>query len=205
MKQDNVRSNIDEIIRQSQKRGFLKGILGTILVLVILSTVLLFLPQSHQHVTDSRPEIGQASFEVSVSRKELNALVEKHINADPSLRHQFRFEMQKKGMMLYGTYKLFGQSVDFGMRMTPEVTKHGGILLHADSVAVGQLPLPVKYVMDYFGKKVDLPNWLTLDAQKKTLLIDLGRAPKVQGVHVKAVQINPEKDKFVFRGGFSDK
>lgn len=163
------------------------------------------MPQSHKHVTDTRPEIGQASFEVSISRKELNALVEKYINADPSLRKQFRFEMQKKGMMVYGTYKLFGQSVDFGMQMTPEVTKNGGILLHADSVAVGQLPLPVKFVMNYFGKKFDLPKWLVLDSQKRTLLIDLGKAPKVQGVRVKAVQIDPKNDKFVFRGGFSDK
>lgn len=59
MKQDNVRSNIDEIVRQSQKRGFLKGVLGTLLVLVILSAVLLFIPQNHQHVTDTQPEIGR--------------------------------------------------------------------------------------------------------------------------------------------------
>jgi hypothetical protein len=36
-------------------------------------------------------------------------------------------------------------------------------------------------------------------------LIDLGKAPKVQGVRVKAVQIDPKNDKFVFKGGFSDK
>ncbi|SCB71854.1 YpmS family protein [Weissella bombi] len=205
MTQNNMRSSTDALIRTARRQGAFKGVFGTLLVLVVVTIGLLFMPQSHKHVTDTRPEIGQASFEVSISRRELNALVEKYINADPSLRKQFRFEMQKKGMMVYGTYKLFGQSVDFGMQMTPEVTKNGGILLHADSVAVGQLPLPVKFVMNYFGKKFDLPKWLVLDSQKRTLLIDLGKAPKVQGVRVKAVQIDPKNDKFVFRGGFSDR
>lgn len=205
MTKNNMRAGADVRIKMARRQGIFKGILGTLLVLVIISIGLMLMPQSHKHVTDTRPEIGQASFEVSISRKELNALVEKYINADPSLRKQFRFEMQKKGMMVYGTYRLFGQSVDFGMQMTPEVTKNGGILLHADSVAVGQLPLPVKFIMTYFGKKVDLPKWLILDSHKQTLLIDLGKAPKVQGVRVKAVQIDPKNDKFVFKGGFSDK
>lgn len=200
-----MRSNADVLIKTARRQGVFKGILGTLLVLVMISIALMLMPQSHKHVTDTRPEIGQASFEVSISRKELNALVEKYINADPSLRKQFRFEMQKQGMMVYGTYRLFGQSVDFGMQMTPEVTQNGGILLHADSVAVGQLPLPVKFIVNYFGKKVDLPKWLIPDSHKQTLLIDLGKAPKVQGVRVKAVQIDPKNDKFVFKGGFSDK
>ena len=63
----------------------------------------------------------------------------------------------------------------------------------------------LKFIVNYFGKKVDLPKWLILDSHKQTLLIDLGKAPKVQGVRVKAAQIDPKNDKFVFKGGFSDK
>ena len=76
-------------------------------------------------------------------------------------------------------------------------------MLHAKSVAVGQLPLPVKYVMGYLGNMVDLPKWLTIDTSEQTILIDLGKAPKVQGMRVKAVTIDPAKDKFLFRGGYS--
>ncbi|MFR6560376.1 MAG: YpmS family protein, partial [Weissella confusa] len=126
-----------------------------------------------------------------------------YLNNDPALKDKFRFEMTKSGMMVYGTYKLLGQNVDFGMKMVPEVTKNGGILLHAKSVAVGQLPLPVKYVMGYLGNMVDLPKWLTIDTSEQTILIDLGKAPEVQGMRVKAVTIDPAKDKFLFRGGYS--
>ncbi|OJF03876.1 hypothetical protein BKY29_04485 [Weissella confusa] len=184
-------------------QGIITGIGITLVTLVALVIVLILLPQDRTEVTDTKPEIGQASFTVAVDRKELNALVEQYLNNDPALKDKFRFEMTKSGMMVYGTYKLLGQNVDFGMKMVPEVTKNGGILLHAKSVAVGQLPLPVKYVMGYLGNMVDLPKWLTIDTSEQTILIDLGKAPKVQGMRVKAVTIDPAKDKFLFRGGYS--
>lgn len=184
-------------------QGIITGIGITLVALVALVIVLILLPQDRTEVTDTKPQIGQASFTVAVDRKELNALVEQYLNNDPALKDKFRFEMTKSGMMVYGTYKLLGQNVDFGMKMVPEVTKNGGILLHAKSVAVGQLPLPVKYVMGYLGNMVDLPKWLTIDTSEQTILIDLGNAPKVQGMRVKAVTIDPAKDKFLFRGGYS--
>ena len=184
-------------------QGIITGIGITLVALVALVIVLILLPQDRTEVTDTKPQIGQASFTVAVDRKELNALVEQYLNNDPALKDKFRFEMTKSGMMVYGTYKLLGQNVDFGMKMVPEVTKNGGILLHAKSVAVGQLPLPVKYVMGYLGNMVDLPKWLTIDTSEQTILIDLGKAPEVQGMRVKAVTIDPAKDKFLFRGGYS--
>ncbi|MDA5458102.1 hypothetical protein B817_1569 [Weissella confusa] len=184
-------------------QGIITGIGITLVALVALVIVLILLPQDRTEVTDTKPQIGQASFTVAVDRKELNALVEQYLNNDPALKDKFRFEMTKSGMMVYGTYKLLGQNVDFGMKMVPEVTKNGGILLHAKSVAVGQLPLPVKYVMGYLGNMVDLPKWLTIDTSEQTILIDLGKTPKVQGMRVKAVTIDPAKDKFLFRGGYS--
>lgn len=184
-------------------QGIITGIGITLVALVALVIVLILLPQDRTEVTDTKPQIGQASFTVAVDRKELNALVEQYLNNDPALKDKFRFEMTKSGMMVYGTYKLLGQNVDFGMKMVPEVTKNGGILLHAKSVAVGQLPLPVKYVMGYLGNMVDLPKWLTIDTSEQTILIDLGKAPEVQGMRVQAVTIDPAKDKFLFRGGYS--
>ncbi|WP_134644045.1 YpmS family protein [Weissella cibaria] len=183
-------------------QGIITGVGATIVVMVLIVIGLLLLPQDRQQAVDSQSQLSQAAFEVSVDRTELNAIVEKYLNDDPSLKNKFHFEMTKTGMMVYGTYKLLGQNVDFGMKMTPEVTKHGGILLHADSVAVGQLPLPVKYAMGYIGNMMNLPDWLKINTSKQTILIDLGKTPKVNDMRFKAVTIEPAQNKFVFRGGF---
>jgi uncharacterized protein YpmS len=187
---------------KDRRQGFFTGVGVALVAIVMIAVVLIFLPQGTNNVKENSANIGEAAFEVSVSRKELNALVDKYLNSDATLKDKIRFEMTKNGMMVYGTYVLFGQNVDFGMKASPEVTKKGNLLLHADSVAVGQLPLPVKYVMSYLGGMVDLPSWLTINADKQTILIDFSKTPEVQGVRFKAVTVDPAKDKFVFRGGF---
>ncbi|WP_280950312.1 DUF2140 family protein [Weissella confusa] len=103
------------VVMPSRERvqGIITGIGITLVALVALVIVLILLPQDRTEVTDTKPQIGQASFTVAVDRKELNALVEQYLNNDPALKDKFRFEMTKSGMMVYGTYKLLGQNVDF--------------------------------------------------------------------------------------------
>ncbi|WP_243129461.1 YpmS family protein [Weissella soli] len=191
-------------LRPSRDRvqGMIAGIGGTLVVLVVLATTLLFLPTNGQINEGTKQNIGKAAFVVSVNRTQLNALVDQYLNSDPKLKHKLRLEMGKHDMMVYGTQKLLGQSVDFGIRMKPEVTKHGSITLHAESIAVGQLPLPVTFIMRALKNMANLPVWMQVDAQQKTITIDMGKTPKMQGVQFKAVKINPEKNQFVFKGGF---
>ena len=185
-------------------QGMITGA-GITLILVVLVTVgLLFIPQKHTVAHETGTQIGQAGFEVSMNRKQLNGVVDQYLNSDKRLNKHLRFEMTNKNMLVLGTYRLLGQNVDFGMKMTPEVTAKGNVLLHANSVAVGKLPLPVKYVMSYVKGAVDLPDWVTIDVHDETILIDLSKVPEVQGMHFKAKTIDPAKGRFVFEGGFEN-
>jgi|GEM_PF-3134430 len=188
--------------RRERQQGIVTGVGATIIVMAIIVIGLLLLPQKNQHAVDTQAHLSEAAFQVKVNRNQLNALVEQYLNNDPTLKHKIRFEMTKSGMMLYGTYKILGQPVDYGLKMTPEVTHNGGILLHADSVAVGQLPLPVKYVMGYIGHTMMLPKWLSINAGEQTILINMGELPKVNGMRFRADKIDPIHNQFIFRGGF---
>lgn len=191
-------------LRPSQDRvqGIIAGIGGTLVVLVVAAAILLFMPTDSKVNEGTKQNIGDAAFVVSVNRTQLNALVDQYLNSDPKLKNKIRLEMGQHDMMVYGTQKLLGQSVDYGIRMTPEVTKHGSITLHAKSIAVGQLPLPVTFIMRALKNMVDLPMWMQVDGPQKTITIDMGKTPKMQGMRFKAVKINPEKNQFIFKGGF---
>lgn len=204
IKMDKLDQEVHHVLKKSRERrqGFFMGVGSTLVAVVVIVFILILLPQSRPHSTETKLNMSQAAFKISVSRQELNALVDEYLNKDESLKDNIRFEMTDDAMMLYGTYRLLGQNIDFGLKMTPEVTKKGNVLLHADSVAIGQLPLPVKYVMHYLGQRIALPKWLTIDSNKQTLLIDSSKLPAIQGMHFKAVTINPAQDKFIFRGGF---
>ncbi|GAK30326.1 hypothetical protein WOSG25_021230 [Weissella oryzae SG25] len=183
-------------------QGMLTGAGITLVLVVLAAIVLILMPQNQNKVQESTANVGQAGFEVAMNRDELNGLVDEYLNQDSTLKKSLRFQMTDTGMMVYGTYQLLGQNIDFGMKMLPEVTKKGNVDLKAESVAVGQLPLPVKYVMGYLDKSIDLPKWITIDTNHQNLLIDLGKMPEVQGMHFKAEKIDPKAGKFVFRGGF---
>ncbi|MDR3190657.1 MAG: YpmS family protein [Lactobacillaceae bacterium] len=183
-------------------QGIFTGVGLTVVLFVILGVVLIFMPQDWHKQTETKAQLGNAAFEVSVTRKEMNALVEQYLNNDPKLKNKIRFEMGTEDMMVFGTQKMLGQNVDLGIRMDPTVTKQGNIKLTAKSIAVGQLPLPVSYIMKMLDSMVDLPNWMTVNPQAKTILIDLGKTPEVSGIRVKAITINPQKNQFIFRGGY---
>ncbi|WP_243198164.1 YpmS family protein [Weissella diestrammenae] len=190
--------------KQIRNQGLLWGIGGTLIAVVLLSIVLLLLPQNQAGTKDVKPNIADAAMEVRMTKTNLNAWLNQYLNNDPDLKGKFRFEMAEKSMMVYGTERLLGQHVDYGMKMTPSVTKNGNLLLHADSVAVGQLPLPVKYVMSALGDHLDLPKWVTVNAHDQTIRINLNQIPNQSGLKFKIEKINMEKNQFIFRAGLSN-
>jgi len=198
-----MRHNFTKKEKQIRNQGLLWGIGGTLIAMVILTLVLLLIPQGQIPAKDATPNLSATSMEVRMTKTNLNAWMNKYLNDDPNLKNKFRFEMGDKNMMVFGTERLLGQNVDYGMKMTPSVTKNGNLLLHADSVAVGQLPLPVKYVMSALGKHIDLPVWIKVDAQKQTILVDFNKLPNVSGMKFKIVKIDMAKNEFIFRAGLS--
>ena len=57
-------------------------------------------------------------------------------------------------------------------------------------------------VMGYIGHTMTLPKWLTINAGKQTILIDMGDLPEVNGMRFRADKIDPSHNRFIFRGGF---
>lgn len=192
--------------QQGRQLGLLWGIGGTLIVMVFLALILIALPQGKekQFKTEQPIQMTDATMDVQLTKRNLNAWMNKYLNDDPDLKGKFRFEMGTTSMMVYGTTKLLGQNVDYGMKMTPSVTKEGNLLLHADSVAVGQLPLPVKYVMNGLGNTLDLPNWVTVNSKAQTILIDFTEVPEVSGMRIKIKKLNMQQNQFIFQVGLSN-
>ncbi|QIL50597.1 YpmS family protein [Weissella coleopterorum] len=198
-----VKKGLSKEQNRLRQQGVFWGIGGTLIVLVLGMLILIVLPQGKEQQFSSHQQLQMtdASMEVQLTKKNLNAWMNKYLNDDPSLKKRLRFEMGQSSMMVYGTERLLGQDVDYGMKMTPSVTKDGNLLLHADSVAVGQLPLPVNYVMGGLASHLDLPAWVNVNSKEQTILINFKKVPKVSGMQIKVKEINMKKDHFVFQVG----
>ncbi|MDR2660584.1 MAG: YpmS family protein [Lactobacillaceae bacterium] len=149
-------------------------------------------------LTDSASKITKSdtTFDVSMNKKQINALTAHYLNETDNGGYTFKVDKQ---IMMYGSAKFLGQKFNFGMALDPELTTNGNIILKAKSLAIGNLPLPIKTVMKFIRSSYKAPKYVTIVPNKKEIFIDMSKLPTIQGMRFQAKEINMDEDKFVFK------
>ncbi len=144
---------------------------------------------------------SDATFDVSLNKKQINALVAHYLNDTDNSGYTFKIG---DDVMMYGSAKLLGQKFNFGMALDAKLTPNGNIVMQAKSLAIGNLSLPIKTVMSYVRSSYDVPEYVTIVPKKKQIFIDMSKLPTTQGIKFKAKVINIKADQFVFQGGLAN-
>lgn len=144
---------------------------------------------------------SDATFDVSLNKKQINALVAHYLNDTDNSGYTFKIG---DDVMMYGSAKLLGQKFNFGMALDAKLTPNGNIVMQAKSLAIGNLSLPIKAVMSYVRSGYDAPEYVTIVPKKKQIFIDMSKLPTTQGIKFKAKVINIKADQFVFQGGLAN-
>ena len=148
----------------------------------------------------SRPvQATDTSFTVALNRKQVNALSANYLNQFlKGERVKYHFIVGVKYATLIGDTKFMGVKIRFAINFIPQMTKEGNILLKAKGLSVGQLNIPLKFVMGYIAKNYNIPKWVSIDAKNKTILLDLNRYSKHRSLKYSAEEINMEDGRFRF-------
>lgn len=172
-------------------------LLGIIIITLLGSG---FVATQAVKVTDSQSKIAStdATFDVTLNKKQVNALVAYYLNDSRTSNYQFRVE---DNIMMYGNSKFLGQTFKIGMILSPEVTKNGNIILTAKKMAIGNLPLPISTVMSYVKTNYHAPKFVTINPSKQQIFVDMTKLPVVKGMSFRAKIIDLKTDQFVFQGG----
>lgn len=148
----------------------------------------------------SRPvQATDTSLTVALNRKQVNALSASYLNQFlKGERVKYHFIVGVKYATLIGDTKFMGVKIRFAINFIPQMTKEGNILLKAKGLSVGQLNIPLKFVMGYIAKNYNIPKWVSIDAKNKTILLDLNRYSKHRSLKYSAEEINMEDGRFRF-------
>ncbi|MDD7693157.1 MAG: YpmS family protein [Limosilactobacillus sp.] len=148
----------------------------------------------------SRPvQATDTSLTVALNRKQVNALSANYLNQFlKGERVKYHFIVGVKYATLIGDTKFMGVKIRFAINFIPQMTKEGNILLKAKGLSVGQLNIPLKFVMGYIAKNYNIPKWVSIDAKNKTILLDLNRYSKHRSLKYSAEEINMEDGRFRF-------
>ena len=148
----------------------------------------------------SRPvQATDTSLTVALNRKQVNALSANYLNQFlKGERVKYHFIVGVKYATLIGDTKFMGVKIRFAINFIPQMTKEGNILLKAKGLSVGQLNIPLKFVMGYIAKNYNIPKWVSIDAKNKTILLDLNRYSKHRSLKYSAEEINMKDGRFRF-------
>lgn len=142
---------------------------------------------------------NDASLVVELNRKQVNALSANYLdNFLKDNKIKYTFMVGKKYATLVGNTKFLGAKVRFAINFIPERTSAGNVLLRAKGLSVGQLNIPIKFVMGYIAKNYNIPKWVSINANKKTVLLDLNRYSKNRQLKYSAQEINMQEGRFKF-------
>ncbi|MDO4903493.1 MAG: YpmS family protein [Limosilactobacillus sp.] len=139
------------------------------------------------------------SFEISLNRDQINALSENYL--DSYLKGQkikYNFMVGKQYATLTGDTKFLGAKVRFAINFIPERQSNGNVLLRAKGLSVGRLNIPIKFVMGYIAKNYKLPEWVSINTKKKTVLLDLNRYSKKRSLQYSAEEVDMQNGHFRF-------
>lgn len=142
---------------------------------------------------------SDSSVTVELNKKQVNALAANYLNQFlKGQKIRYDFIVGDQYVTLTGNTKFLGAKVRFAINFIPERLSNGNVLLRAKGLSVGRLNIPIKFVMGYIAKNYNIPKWVTINPQKKTVLLDLNRYSKHRSLKYSAQEINMQEGRFKF-------
>ncbi|MEH7381875.1 YpmS family protein [Bacillus sp. JJ1533] len=169
------------------------------LVGVLVLSGLFFAP--NKEVTPKEKAISKDHVNLSVeTNKEdltrvINNFLKKEAKDNP-LKYKV---LLTERVMLLGQITVFGKEIDMVMTFKPKVLDNGDLLLQQEAFTVGQVSLPVTFVLRYINDYYNLPEWVQIDAKKQDIYVYLSEMKMKSDTKVEVDTFDLSKDELKFK------
>lgn len=168
-------------------------------ILVIFSVLILInLPAKDK---DMKPPVSQEEdiqFQIHTNRDDLTRLINQYLDKE-GMTGLMHYEVYLKDEVeLYGTMPFFNREVEMKLTFEPIAQKNGDLILKQKSIAVGQMNLPVSYVMSLINERYKMPDWVTISPNDESIYVSLQDMELKSDVRVKANEFDLKNDDISF-------
>ncbi|MDF0725715.1 YpmS family protein [Cytobacillus sp. S13-E01] len=177
---------------------------GLVAVNIIIISVLLiavFMPERKPDSIDSENQIPSSGVELDVftNKIELTRLINSFLKKESKNQPLEYQVLLDKDVLLIGTIKAFNKEIDLELRFVPVATPNGDLLLEQKSISLGQLSIPVSFVLTYIKEKYALPEWVAINPKDNTVYVSLTNMKLGSDVQVKVNTFDLENDDISFK------
>lgn len=130
------------------------------------------------------------TFSVSAQKEEVTQLINQYIDEEVKGNNVNYEVLIDESFQLAGSFEVFGFEVPFNLYMDPFVTDNGNIQLKAKQLSLGQLNLPISFVMNQLGSQLSMPDWVVIDGETETITLNLNDFQLENGMFFSAERID---------------
>ncbi|MEK3797443.1 YpmS family protein [Peribacillus sp. FSL H8-0477] len=169
------------------------NIIGIITVFLLIS-----LPVKDEPISEKLVENEDIEFQVHANREDLNLLIAQYLEKE-GFTGIINYEvLLTDEVELFGTVKMFGRDVELKLTFEPIAQKNGDLVLVQKTISLGQMGLPVSYVMNFINKQFKTPDWVTIQPNQKQIYVSLQNMKLKSDIKVKAKKFDLENDDISF-------
>ncbi|GIN60874.1 hypothetical protein J27TS8_08670 [Robertmurraya siralis] len=174
-------------------------LLGLNILFVLLVVIMVNMPIKDKALppTDG-PVEEDVQFHIQATKADLNKIINHYIEEE-GLTSPIAYEvLLNDEVELYGTMKVFTQDIEMKLTFEPEALENGDIILKQKSISIGQIQLPVSYVLKFIRDQYDFPEWVNIQPNDELIYVSLQRMNLKSDVKVKVNKFDLVDDDIQF-------
>lgn len=181
-------------------KGLFFGLLALNVVFVIVIVTALFKVPTEEH-DNPYTSFDQSGVELKVvsSKGELTKVINNYLEKE-SKNNPLEYEIiLDEDVLLIGSITAFTRKLHLEMKFNPIVTPEGDLILEQETISIGQLMLPVPFVLTYIKENYILPEWVVIDPKEELIYVSVTQMDIKSDVDVKVDTFDLESDDISFK------
>ena len=185
-------------MKNKWKIGFLV-LLGINLLFAIIILSLVMVPSEGSQTSKlKRPIDEHVSFHVKSNKNDLNKLINHYLNeevADSSIDYRVLLGDEVE---LYGTLPFFSEELNMKLTFKPSALENGDLVLKQKSMTIGNLHLPISYVLSFISENYKIPTGVDIRPKAKQIYVHMQQLKLKSDIKLKADKFDLKKDDIAF-------
>jgi len=173
-------------------------ILAGLLVLGILVLGIQVLKPVDERKSQTVIDREEVPFEVTTKKEDLTKLINYYLQKE-GLTGSIHYEVNLTDEVeLIGTLPIFNTNIQMKLTFEPFALESGDLLLKQKEISIGQLPLPVSYIMNFIATHYDFPTWVDIEPNNEQIYVYLTEMNIDNGLKMEVQEFNLEENRIQF-------
>lgn len=137
-------------------------------------------------------------FQVQTNKAELNKMINHYIEEE-GLKSPIDYKViLQDEVELFGTMKVFTQNIEMKLTFEPESLQNGDLILKQKSISIGQIQLPVPFVLQFIQEQYDFPEWVSIHPNDELIYVSLQNMKLKSDIKVRVNKFDLRNDDILF-------